>query len=85
MTIKVIPTAEIKCAREGGSTKFGGSPLGLSAIGILDGSILGGKECIAAVCTRERGRLRKCQAREVRFTEISNTRVVCLQLKIYLW
>lgn len=48
MTTKVIPTADIRCAREGGSTKFGGSPLGFEAMGIFERSMLDGKDCIAA-------------------------------------
>ena len=52
MTIKVIPTADMTCAREGGSTKFGGSPLGFDSRGLFEGSMLGGKNCIAAICKR---------------------------------
>lgn len=63
MMIKVIPTAQIACAREGGFTKFGGSPLGFFAKGILGGSMLGGEDSIATVL--ERSYRRKRQAREV--------------------
>ena len=40
MTIKVIPTADIICAREGGSTEFGEPPLGFEAMKIFERSKL---------------------------------------------
>ena len=63
MTINVNPTARMACAREGGSTKFGGPPAGLGAIGIVVGSKLCGKESIAR---QYLGKMinKKCQAEE---------------------
>lgn len=49
--VNVKPEVKTAGARVGGSRKFGGSPLGLSAKGVLDGSSLGGRDAIAAVPT----------------------------------
>jgi hypothetical protein len=45
--ISVIPTPRTAPMRSGGSTKFGGAPLGLGIRGIFDKSILGGR--VAAI------------------------------------
>lgn len=46
--IKDKPTVKMSSAKDGGSRKFGGSPLGLTAKGVLDESTLGGRAAIAA-------------------------------------
>lgn len=47
--VKVKPTMKTAGARVGGSRKFGGSPFGLRAKGILEGSTLGEGDAIAAM------------------------------------
>ena len=47
MVTKTIPTASKVGAREGGSMKFGISPLGLGPSGVVDGSVPGGRASIA--------------------------------------
>lgn len=48
MTIKVIPTTDIMCAREGGSTKFGWSLLRFGVKVDIETLVRDGKDCIAA-------------------------------------
>lgn len=54
--VKVKPTMKMAGARVGGSRKFGGSPFGLRAKGVLEGSTLGGRDAIAAVNNTKRQR-----------------------------
>lgn len=49
---------KMSSAKDGGSRKFGRSPLGLAAKGVLDGSTLGGRDAIAAAVTTRKGKER---------------------------
>ena len=51
--IKDKPTVKMSGAKEGGSRKFGGSPFGLAAKEVLDGSTLGGRDAIARSITQK--------------------------------
>lgn len=45
--IKMTPTMRTADARDGGSMKFDGMPFGCNAIGVFEGSLLGGGDPIA--------------------------------------
>lgn len=46
MTVIAMPKPRKVCSREGGLSKFDGSPFGFFARGIVDGSTPGGRESI---------------------------------------
>lgn len=50
--INAIPIPKNAGVRDGGSTKFGGAPLGLGASGIVERSVPGGRESMEATTTR---------------------------------